>query len=172
MKPHTFADVLLALAPTSRGFGFVAFDADRRPLDWGVKEVRKNKQDDCYLKARVLIHVMQPSVVVLETAWDPHSRRSRRVKDLIDRIGRFAQDHGVTVRQYTRRDVAKFFRPLGARNKDEIASAVARLVPELAPRQPRRRRIWESEHYSMGIFEAAALALTHFGLSDVTGGTA
>jgi hypothetical protein len=27
---------------------------------------------------------------------------------------------------------------------------------------PRKRRIWESEHHSMAIFEAAALALVYY----------
>lgn len=165
MRTHAPAGLVLALAPSARGFGFIAFQDERTPLDWGVKEARRGTRDDCFLKMRVLIHVMGPGDLVVEAAHDPASRRSRRARDLIDRIGRFAEDQGVRLRPYRRRDVDRVFRPLGAVNKDEIASAVAKLIPELAPRQPKRRRIWESEHYGMAIFEAAALALTHFALS-------
>ncbi len=36
-------------------------------------------------------------------------------------------------------------------------------APALGPWLPPRRRIWESEHLSMAIFEAAALAMVHYG---------
>ena len=51
---------------------------------------------------------------------------------------------------------------MGAKSKDDIAEMVAKRVPELEMRLPPRRRLWESEHFSMGVFEAAALALTYF----------
>jgi hypothetical protein len=43
-----------------------------------------------------------------------------------------------------------------------IAVAIAGQLPALRPWLPPKRRIWESEHYCMAIFEAAALAMTHF----------
>lgn len=154
--------MVLAIAPTARGFGFAAFDAERVIMDWGVKEVRGAKQGASLLKARVLLNVLRPDLLVLEQPHDSSSRRSARIRDLIDRLGRFAQDHGIDVRHYARRRVRQVFRGWGAISKDDVAAVVARLLPELGPRLPKRRRIWESEHHAMAIFEAAALALTHF----------
>ena len=34
---------VLAIQPTTRGFGFAVFEGPQEPIDWGVKEVRKNK---------------------------------------------------------------------------------------------------------------------------------
>jgi hypothetical protein len=48
------------------------------------------------------------------------------------------------------------------KSKDAIAAAIAEELPALRPWLPRKRRIWESEHHSMAIFEAAALALAHY----------
>lgn len=158
--------VTLALAPTSRGFGFVAFEHPEIIMDWGVKEVRKNKERDSLLKARVLMHMLQPSVLVIENVHRVDSRRSERVKTLIEKLADVATEKGIKVMRYSRKQVLTEFGKTGAHNKDKIAAAVAQLVPELAHRLPPPRRIWESEHYNMGIFEAAALALTHYAQYD------
>jgi hypothetical protein len=81
---------------------------------------------------------------------------------LIDKIAVLAKERRITVVRCSRDEVLSVFGRMGAKSKDDIAAVVARLVPELGPRLPHRRRIWESEHHSMAIFEAAALALTHF----------
>ena len=81
------------------------------------------------------------------------------VRKLIDKIADVAADRGIAVVRYPRAEVLAVFGRRGAHCKDDIAAAVAKLVPELAPRLPPRRRIWESEHHSMAIFEAAANGL-------------
>jgi len=154
--------VTLAIAPTSHGFGYVVFENPDLVMDWGVKEVRKNKTCDCLLKARVLMHMVQASVLVIEDINHSSSRRAKRVRILVEKLADLATQRGMTVVRCSRNDVLALFGKMGAHNKDEIAAAVVKQVPELAPRLPPRRRIWESEHYSMGLFEAAALALTHF----------
>jgi hypothetical protein len=163
MTTPPLAGLVLALAPTTRGFGFVVFDANRELVDWGVKEVRDNKQEDTILKVRVMLHVLQPAVVVLEAPYGEHSRRAARIRDLLDRIGQLAADQGAEVHQYSRREVLQTF---DAKSKDDVAAAVATVIPELAPRLPKRRRIWQSEHHSMAIFEAAALAIVYFGSTE------
>ncbi len=154
--------VTLAIAPTWRGFGYVVFENPDLIMDWGVKDERLSNTRDCLLKARVLMHMLQPSVLVLEDTRDKSSRRGKRVKALIQKMSELAKSKGVSVVRYSRHDMLTVFERMGARSKDDIARAVAKLVPELAPRLPPRRRVWESEHHSMAIFEAGALAITHF----------
>ncbi len=161
--------VILAIAPTSHGFGYVVFETPDLIMDWGVKDVRKNKLRDSLLKARVLMHMLQPSVLVVEDVHHASSRRSKRVTVLIDKLTELANERGVKVIRCSRTDKLKVFARMGARSKDEIAATVAKIVPELAPRLPPRRRIWESEHHSMAIFEAAALAIAHFANSKAGG---
>ena len=55
---------------------------------------------------------------------------------------------------YSRWHIHCTFRMKG-KSKDAIAAAIAEEVPALRP--------WESEHHSMAIFEAAALAMVHYG---------
>lgn len=157
--------VTLAIAPSYRGLGYVVFENPNVAMDWGVKDVRGANTRDCLLKARVLMHMLQPAVLVLEDMHHESSRRSKRVKALVDKLAELGKEKGMTVVRRSRKDVLTVFAKMGARSKDDIAAAVVKLVPELGSRLPPKRRIWESEHYSMAIFEAAALALTYFAQS-------
>jgi Holliday junction resolvasome RuvABC endonuclease subunit len=151
--------VTLAIAPNSRGFGYIAFEDSCVPLDWGVKDVRRDKLRGSLRQVRELMAMLRPSIVVLEDVDHSTSRRSARIRRMTRKIAALVEEQRVTVVRCTKREVYAAFERLGAENKDDIAGLVAKMVPALAPRLPRRRRIWESEHYSMAIFEAAALAV-------------
>jgi len=47
-------------------------------------------------------------------------------------------------------------------NKYEVASVLAKQFPALASRLPHKRKIWQSEDYRMGIFDAAAVGVAYF----------
>jgi hypothetical protein len=157
---------VLALAPVSRGIGYVVLETIRVPIDWGATEVRQKKNAGCLARAIGLIERYRPAVLILENCLLHGSRRSERVKGLLAHIAEAAEARGVPVMRYSRSDIGRVFATFGVRKKDDIAAGVAALIPELAPRLPRPRKIWESEHYGMALFEAAALAITHFGLSE------
>ena len=46
-------------------------------------------------------------------------------------------------------------------NKYQVARAVAKRLPDLAAKLPRKRKIWEKEHYRMRIFDAAAVGVAY-----------
>lgn len=162
MKKKEDSGVTLAIAPTHSGFGYVVFENSDLIMDWGVKQAHLNNQRDWLLKARMLMHMLQPSVLVIEDVHHKSSRRSERVRALMDKLAELAKSQKIKVVRESRSDMLEAFCRMGAESKDEIAVAVTKLVPELAPRLPPRRRVWESEHHSMAIFEAAALALKYF----------
>jgi hypothetical protein len=58
--------------------------------------------------------------------------------------------------------VRQQFAYLGSVTKDAIAMAIAKHIPAFERFLPRPRKPWESEDARMGIFDAAALALTFF----------
>jgi hypothetical protein len=58
--------------------------------------------------------------------------------------------------------VKQAFSESGASTKHEIAVAIAKRFPELAPRLPRFRKPWMSEDYRMSIFDAVAFGVTFF----------
>jgi hypothetical protein len=169
MKVTDDSGISMAIVPTSGGFGYIAFESPGLPMEWGVKQVMNSGSRDFLLKVGVLVHMVQPSLLILEDANDASSRRSKRVRQLMDRLAEEAKKRGIEVARYSRAELLAEFGKRGGRSKDDIAAVVAELVPELAPRLPPRRRIWESQHHSMAIFEAAALALTHFAIGSAEG---
>lgn len=154
---------VFAVYPSTRGFGFAIFEGQLRLIDWGVKEVRVTKKNPLALeKIEELVDFYQPEVIVVEDYRGEGSRRSRRIRKLIDDIEELAMKRNIPLRGYSRDLIRSAFSDIGARNKDEIAQAIANRFPELEPRLPRIRKPWMSEDSRMNIFDAVSLALTFF----------
>jgi Holliday junction resolvasome RuvABC endonuclease subunit len=152
----------LAIYPSSRGFGFVVFEGPHRLIDWGVKEIRGDKNRRALAKARELIDWYKPEAIVLENALVPVSRRSKRIKALHKGLQQLAVSAGALTHEYTKSEIKKTFSTRGASSRYEIAHAVSDEVPDLKPWFPPPRKIWMSENPRMSIFDAGSLAITHF----------
>jgi hypothetical protein len=153
---------VLAVAPVTRGLGYVVFAAPKEPLDWGVKETRSSDKNAVAIqKIAVMLDKHKPSVLVIEDHSHLRCTRSLRVRTLLRDIGELGASSGVRVVRYGGRDVRAMFRASG-RSKDAMAGAIAERVPELKGRLPKKRKLWESDRHGMAIFEAAALALKHY----------
>jgi hypothetical protein len=157
---------VLAIEPSSKGLYFVAFDVDQRLLDWGGREARTNKNRHCRLVARTLAKGFKPKYLVLEDGDAPTSTRRPRIRELLRAMAQDACDDGYRVVRIPRLKVRQRFCVYGISSKDDIASAICEKYPELAPRLPKKRRPWESEHYSLALFEAVALGVTFFSMRD------
>ena len=151
---------VLAIDPTSRGFGFVVLESPTTPVDWGVRSARPKEETKALAKVLELIRHYLPEIIVLEDCRA--SRRCGRVQNLLDGVSRLVVREGLKNRCIPISRVKKIFRTFRANTKHEIAHAVAQQLPELAPWLPPYRKPWMSEDYRMAIFDAAALALTYF----------
>ena len=89
-------------------------------------------------------------------------RRSPRIERLTRAIEILAQDQVIDVRRYSRLVVQDCFTQFGARTRYETAVAIATRIPAFERFLPPRRKLWMSEDVRMGIFGAAALALTYY----------
>ena len=154
---------VLAIVPHSKGIGFAVFESVRKPIDWGIKRVSGNKNVACLKKVDTLIENYQPDVIVVETTDD--SRRCDRIKKLIAQITYRAQELGVEVANFSRREVMIIFsdKPI---IKHDTAQLIAKRFPALRPRLPGPRKPWQSEDYRISIFEAIGLCLVWIGAAD------
>jgi Holliday junction resolvasome RuvABC endonuclease subunit len=153
---------VLAIDPSTRGFGFAVLEGPNRLIDWGVKETRSNKNTKSLKLIADLIDRYQPNVIVVEDYAGKGSRRCRRIQTLIDGISTLAFKRNIRIRRFSRVKVKQALSEFGASNKYEIALDITKRFPELAPRLPRFRKPWMSEDYRMSIFDAVAFGVTFF----------
>jgi hypothetical protein len=153
--------LLLAIYPTTRGFGFVVFEG-QRTIDWGVKDARGDKNRKVLAKIEELMAWYRPEVLVLENAHGPRSRRAERIRQLQLQLVELAKTRKIALRLFTRADIRVAFASRNASTKYEIAEAVSRELPDLAPWLPPPKKIWMSEDRWLGMFDAASLALTFY----------
>lgn len=163
MIQHSKSDQrILAIDPTTKGFGFAVLEGPDKLVEWGTKEVNGSKNGACINEIEEIIRLYQPTVIVVENCDSKHSRRSERVRELIANIGKTASAWGLRVCRVSMLAVKKLFSAWSAANKYEIAKVIAQLFVELALRLPPKRAPWMSEDERYAIFDAIAFALTYF----------
>lgn len=152
---------ILALDPTPQGFGFVVLEADPLLLvDWGVATARRGS--DTSLRAVLrLISRYTPTTLVIEDWTAAAPARRPALEDFMNGIADLIVNAVVHVTTYSRHEVRRAFAEARAYSKQDIALILAGRFPELAPRVPRQRKIWESEDRRMAIFDALGLAVVH-----------
>lgn len=157
---------VLTIDPTTSGFGFVVMESPDLLIDWGVREVAGDKLLSCLKSAGNLMDRYSPNMIVVESPVAGKCRRCERVRELIGRIINLAAEQKIRTRVISRAQVRDAFSKKHARNKHEIAMAIANELPELAPRLPKFRQPWMPEDVRMAIFDAAAMALTLYELNS------
>lgn len=158
-------EVVLAVYPSTRGVAFALMQSPLAAIDWGIKGAYGADKNALLLKRVAgLLEANQPDVVILEDPTSARLRRSARIGRLTRAIERLAEDHVVEVRRYSRETVQECFGQFGARTRYEVAVAIATRVAAFERFLPPPRKLWMSEDARMGIFRAAALALTYYDL--------
>ena len=153
---------MLAIYPNSRGFAFAAFEGPLAPYDWGVKEVRgSDRNRRCLRAVEKLLKRLDPSLIVLQDMTPQGTRRARRIKSLNAEIAKFAAKCGFPVFAYSRDRVREAFEGPEA-TKETIAQAISKHIPAFERHLPPARTPWKSDDARMGLFDAAALAITFF----------
>jgi Holliday junction resolvasome RuvABC endonuclease subunit len=155
---------VLAIDPTTKGFGFAVMEGPEKLIDWGVKGVKGSKNQKSLELVSALIDHYQPDVIVVEDYSGKGSRRCKRIQELITRIIKLGSEKNVRIRNVSPFSVRRAFSESGDFTKHQIATAIAQRLPELASRLPPYRKCWMSEDYRMSIFDAVSFALTFFHL--------
>ena len=158
IRPKSFR--ILAITPSTRGFGFAVLEGEKTLVDWGTKPARGDKNAQSLVKVEDLIVHYQPDILVLEDALAKNSRRSSRIKELSQQIIALAGTCKTKVTLFSREQVRCRFFEDGEGTKHALATIIAGRFPaELGSILPPKRRLWASEDRSMDIFDAVAVAL-------------
>jgi len=153
---------VLAVEPISKGFGYAVLEGPESLVDWGVKRSPKASNDWCLRQVGDLLDQFHLDLLVIEDAAAKGSRRSPRIRELLQGIRRLARTKKVPTRILSRRSVHRAFGSSEPATKDRIAARIAQRFPVLLPKVPPPRKPWKSEDHRLAIFTAAALGLTLF----------
>ena len=159
-------DQILAIHPTTTGFGWALFEGPLAPVDWGVVTVQKDRNKHCLARIQELLERLAPTEIVLEQFEGNSARRSNRIRRLYRSIIQLADTFGIRPRVFARELIGQVFATVGARTRYEIAAAIAGRLDAFSHKLPPKRKIWLPDDKRMGLFNAVALAITFFALID------
>lgn len=158
IQPHQKHFRVLAISPSTRGFGFALLEGEQTLVDWGVKSVAGDKNTRCIAKLKQLMTYYEPDVLVLHSSET--SYRSARIRGLSRGMITLASSRKIGIKVFSRDEVKRFFFRDGEGTKYAVAETLAKEFPdELGFRLPPKRRPWMSEDSRMTIFDAVSLAL-------------
>src|SRR5215471_16749339 len=121
---------VLAIDPTSSGFGYAVLEGPEALIDWGVKQPSGEKLTGCLESIAKLIDRYTPAVLVIESPLFGKSRRCERVRILIANVLNIAVSRNIRTRIISRDQIRELFSREGARTKNEIANVIGRKLPE------------------------------------------
>jgi hypothetical protein len=144
---------ILAIDPSSKGFGFAVLEGTDRLVDWGFARVWATSELEFVARVDSILVRYRPRVLVLpEIPSEPRRARSaRRVATLSVQM----RQYGLRIMIATPSQIRSAF----PGTKQERAESIAGYFPELKPWLPRQRRPWMTEDERMDIFDAVALGL-------------
>lgn len=147
---------VLAIDPTSKGFGFAVLEGPETLVDWGLRHAKEAR----HFLARIaeLIERYEPDVMAVERVGASGCLRRERARRLIHGLHELARHCHLRMHQISRQSVQQCFAAGEPATKRQIAAALALRFPELAPHLPPERKLWMSEDERMAIFDAVAFA--------------
>lgn len=152
----------LAVDVRPRSFGFVVVE-NTTVLDSGIRMCDRTQFDDCLgRRFERILQVYSPSAVIVRGAGRLNA--NLRKHEVATAIRQGAKQHGADVISVRPAAISHYFSRYDATTKYQVAQVVAATMPELAWKLPPKRRPWESEHYRMSIFDAAAVVIVHLEL--------
>ncbi|MEI9996386.1 MAG: hypothetical protein WDM91_17440 [Rhizomicrobium sp.] len=162
MNPALTPNLVLAVHPTTRGYGWILFDGPGSALDWGIVSIRRSRSTRLLTRFERILARNHPETLVLEDVDDASESRGVRATELSRSMLHLAHCAGMRTSVFPRSAVRACFAARGATTRAEVARAVADEIPALRPRLPAERKPWMPEGYSQSLFNAAAVAITYY----------
>jgi len=153
---------ILGIAIRARWLGFGVIDARGRLLECGMIFYQRRSMSQLKSAKRRLESIilrLPPSRVALLRAELTANDEVASVRSLVRALRMAVSRGSISMVSMRRDEIRKVFSGGKSRSKDEIASALVGLFPELAWKLPRKRQIWSKEDFRMAIFDAVAAAV-------------
>jgi hypothetical protein len=162
MKPDSNEIRIVAVAIRSQRLGFAVLEGSLGLVDWRTVHYQTNsiaRINPAMRKMESLLTLSTPSVIVIERSRLLNAQNVANVYSIYRFLRREAKLRSIPMSVMKRKDVRNTFRHFHARSKDAIAATLAQMFPELLPKLPPKRKIWQGENAIMPLFDAIALAV-------------
>ncbi len=160
-----FETPILGIYPNTKGIGYALLTKPDEIIDAGVNTVSPICNEICMERIERYFTFYEP-VLVVTRCDDPEATTVKRIKALIRRLKKLAEQRGIKIVSYDRQDIRNVFSQFGAKTKYEIAKTIVTWMPKLGSRMPKVRKPWMAEDYNMSMFDALSLIYTHYYVTD------
>src|SRR5712691_5260808 len=134
---------ILAIALSTRGFGFVVMEGQKAIIDCGGRVADGDKNVQSLTKMKKLLNFYHPDVLVLQDVEAKGSRRAPRIKTLNRQIKGLAEKQKIKVKLISGKQMRNSLLGNPKGTKQEMAEMLAMQFPdELASRLPPKRKSW------------------------------
>lgn len=152
---------VLAIDPSSTGFGYSVLLSPNKLIDWGVVSTRINRLNCTVRRFQWLVEEYKPTVIVVERP-NYSVGESALAKKFVAVMSKYTAVYELPFSVIKREQVDTLFKNFDAHTKYAIAEKVIEFLPQLAPFKPQKKEFYENEDSNMKIFDAVALALTFY----------
>jgi hypothetical protein len=157
------SDLVMSVFPYARGIAYVVFEDPNSPVDWGICDPHGDRKKHQAIRIiAALVDRYSPGVLVLRDRVGIRRGRNWRHAALVEALETLARQKGISIARLSREQVRQSFSSLESPTRYAIVQAVAKQVPIFETYVPPVRKIWKAEDRRMGMFDAAALALTFY----------
>src|ERR1700742_5187468 len=98
----TYKGMVLAVHPTTRGFGWVLFESPLSPVDWGLASAKEGRNAKLLARFERILARHEPAVLVLEAFEEQGAMRTERVQHLCRNLIHLAACKGMETPVYSR----------------------------------------------------------------------
>jgi len=165
MKLRIYEPRVLAVDLRHRRLGYAVFEGRRTLVDWGVRvypAVGEKETKLAQRKVELLIKMHFPSAIAIKSKRWEKAISNMHMKRVVEAVEQAALSYSVQICVMPQETITTWFQSLGCTTKDDIASSLARMFPELTLDLPPKRHAWQSEHPRMTVFDAIALGLIYW----------
>jgi hypothetical protein len=156
-------DLVMSVFPSAHGIAHVVFEGPNAPVEWGICDPHGDrKKHKAIRRIAALVERYSPDILILRDRTGIRLKRNWRHATLVEALEKLARRKGIAIARFSRHQVRQSFGSLGSSTRYAIAQAIAKQVPIFETYVPPIRKIWQTEDRRMGMFDAAALALTFY----------
>jgi hypothetical protein len=167
---RTRHNLVMSVYPSAHGIAHVVFEDPNSPVEWGICDPHGDRKKHKAIRViAALVERYSPDIIILRDRTVIRSRRVWRHASLVEALEKLARQKGISIARFSRDQVRQSFGSLGSHTRYAIVQAIAEQLPIFETYVPPIRKIWKAEDRRMGMFDAAALALTFYRSQRVGG---